>query len=464
MISKQELAQLAQQEGREDELMVQSFERLKSLPEDPAALFYMGLACSRSGNTGAAYTLYKMASQFIPDEPDLLNNLALSCVALDRVDDAIDLFKRALAKRDDPHFYGNLATAHLEKGDYARAVALCNSALRMQDIKNIKATRGFAKLYLGEWLDAWEDYSCAIGGKQRKYVDYGLTDWFPSGGVPRGARIIMHGEQGIGDEMMYAGLLHRFMQEYAPQEVVLDVDKRLRALFARSFPYATVYGTRRDEKYWLNRHPDLQYQMPIGELARALKITPETANLGAFLVVDPKLQRMYDALMGNMPMRIGVTWSGGSKGNHPEAREMGADVLMALCRYLTRQGAAIYSLQYRETTQAEINEHALPIAHHHFATGLGASYDHTAAFISNLDAVIGVDTAAHHAAAALGVPSFVLLNNSCTWVHNTLVDGRSPWYQAMRVFRQEPGESWMQTVERFIASEPLGQLTIREAA
>ncbi len=71
----------------------------------------------------------------------------------------------------------------------------------------------------------------------------------------------------------------------------------------------------------------------------------------------------------------------------------------------------------------------------------GMSASETAALISKLDLVITVDTFVAHLSGALNVPTWVCLPYSPDWRWLT---GRqdSPWYQSVRLFRQDESGSW----------------------
>jgi hypothetical protein len=65
----------------------------------------------------------------------------------------------------------------------------------------------------------------------------------------------------------------------------------------------------------------------------------------------------------------------------------------------------------------------------------------TAAFVSQLDLVIAVDTAVCHMAGALGKPVWVLLAFQPDW--RWLLDRTdSPWYPSARLFRQREPNDW----------------------
>ena len=80
---------------------------------------------------------------------------------------------------------------------------------------------------------------------------------------------------------------------------------------------------------------------------------------------------------------------------------------------------------------------------------LEVDLDTFAAQVAAMDLVITIDNSTAHLAAALGVPTWLLLPSAPDWRWQLSGD-RSPWYPTMRLFRQkEPGdwESVLREVE-----------------
>lgn len=69
----------------------------------------------------------------------------------------------------------------------------------------------------------------------------------------------------------------------------------------------------------------------------------------------------------------------------------------------------------------------------------------TAALMTQLDAVISVDTATAHLAGALGRPTAVLLPYACDWRWGESGD-TTPWYDSVRIFRQPEFGAWAPAV------------------
>jgi ADP-heptose:LPS heptosyltransferase len=75
----------------------------------------------------------------------------------------------------------------------------------------------------------------------------------------------------------------------------------------------------------------------------------------------------------------------------------------------------------------------------------------TAAIIANLDLVISVDTSVLHLAGAMGKPVFLLDRYDHCW---RWLSGRSdsPWYPALRIFRQTRIGDWTFVLQQATAA------------
>ncbi|MBB5417004.1 ADP-heptose:LPS heptosyltransferase [Paraburkholderia sp. JPY171] len=70
-----------------------------------------------------------------------------------------------------------------------------------------------------------------------------------------------------------------------------------------------------------------------------------------------------------------------------------------------------------------------------------ATFDDTAAFVSELDLVITVCTSVAHLSGALGQRTWVLLDVNPHWVW-LLERGDSPWYPSATLYRQPRFGEW----------------------
>lgn len=89
-------------------------------PSRPPRVDYLGeaLALERQGNYNAALTSYRLALRDFPNDPKILQNLAIACTKTARYDEALRSYRRALEL--DPTLSGahyGIAFLLLKRGD-----------------------------------------------------------------------------------------------------------------------------------------------------------------------------------------------------------------------------------------------------------------------------------------------------------------------------------------------------------
>jgi hypothetical protein len=172
--------------------------------------------------------------------------------------------------------------------------------------------------------------------------------------------------------------------------------------------------------------PEVAYDTDIElmEIAHALRITLDDlpgripyVNVPA-CAVDPRCDRSL--------LHVGIAWR---SGEWDSSRSIPKDALWPLS---TVAGTALHSLQFPPEP--------LPFAVEELAC---RDIKRMAQWMRSLDLVISVDTVVAHLAGALGLPTWVLLNERPDW--RWLEDrDDSPWYPTMRLFRHST--DWQQTV------------------
>lgn len=422
-----------------DEAVARATELLDKNPHDSLALFLIGTVWAKAERFGLAVTAFERVAQLRPEKAEAWNNLGMALCGLHREEEARKAFLEAWRRDKRANYPANVALTYMEQRDHKTALEWCAKAFKIEpEHPGAKTTFGMCSLALGNWREGWPAMGYALGGKFRKEVQFGDE---PRWDGAAGKRVVFYGEQGLGDEIMYASCLPDAIGHC--QEVVIECDPRLEGLYRRSFPKASVYGTRRQQEVeWPAKH-QLDARCPVGQLPEYFRPTPESCPGTTYLVADPERRIQWRALFdswGKKP-KIGLAWSGGSKHNNPEAREIGLEVFRPLIEAVD---ADWVSLQYKDPAQ-EIEEAGLPVRHFPRAT-LTPDYDDTAGLVAELDLVIGPHTSVHHLAGALGVPSLILVPKKTLWIYAL---DRMPWYANAKLVRQVG--TWAETIEKLPA-------------
>ena len=157
------------------------------------------------------------------------------------------------------------------------------------------------------------------------------------------------------------------------------------------------------------------------------------------VLVDQWRRRLTNQPVG---MKVGLVWSGRPGSARYNRRAL---MLEQLAPLASVGDVRFYSLQKGEgAAQSKSPPSGMQLAD--WSEELDDFAD-TAAFIQNLDLVIGVDTAVAHLAGAMGKPVWLLLSFSPEW-RWMLNQSDSPWYPTMRLFRQPKFADWPSAIDQ----------------
>lgn len=449
-------------------------------PGEVPVITALGVALSRTGAYDRAVPLLKQAAAHQPDLPNVWADLAQACGKSNRLDDACEALVRLLEldpERADN--YATLAGFEARRGNLARAEALCHEALRrdsaggiaLGNLGNIRSLQGrfeeaeelfqrqlalrpddapthcnlsFMLLRLRRYGEGWPHYSWRWKGPSWTTPDTGhcgLPRW--DGAVPAPGRVLIWREQGIGDQILYASLLPELAVRGL--DIVLSTEKRLVPLLGRSFPGIEVIT--HDDKMDVGALR-LACQRPLGDIAELCR--PDAASFAHhpanYLKADPErvaeLRARYRGLGGRF--LIGISWNS----RNPNTGRHKSISLGDMQPLLQQPDASFVSLQYGEAA-ADVDTLPPGQVYRDPAIDPLRDIEGQAAQIATLDLVVTVSTAAAHLAAALGIPTLILLPEAWGqlwyWGHE---GERTPWYPRVRICRGDTGERVDDIVER----------------
>lgn len=438
-------------------------------PADAAALTTAGNALTDLRRPALAAALHERALRLVPGLTPARDNLGVALLALGRDAAAEACHRQVLAA--DPTAVGawiNLAAALRHQGRPAAARTTLNMALALAPADDdalanltwllristpnpladpwmdrafrrapqspaILFNRGVALLAAGELAGGWAGYDQRFRVRALAAAAPALDAPPWMGGPLTGRRLLVWGEQGVGDQMMFASLLPDLLARAAAEggSVTLIPEPRLAGLFRRAFPGAAVVEEFHDPAV---RAADCHCGM--GSLGRWLQ--PRLADFSpqrAWLTADPALVAAWrDRLAGPATgrLRVGLAWRSGLLTG--ERRREYTD-LAAWGNLLALPGVTVVNLLYG--AENELAAAAQPPLN--FADlDLKNDFEGLAALISNLDLVISPATSVGEMAAALGVPVW-RFGTAGDWTR--LGTAVRPWFPAQTIFAARPGET-----------------------
>ena len=399
------LGMIEYQSGR-PQLAVEMIRKAIAINQKQAAYHSnLGTVLQSQGELDEAAKCYKRALALQPELAEVHTNLGNIFQAQDKLDEAVTSHERALALQPglaEAHY--NLGLAQLLKGDFSS---------------------GWQNL---EWRWQTEDHQTPM----RTYPQPLWTgEKFASGDL------LIWGEQGIGDEIMFAGLIPDAIR--TGNRCLLHCDPRLQPLFARSFPGVDVVSGP-------NPKPDIAAHLPIGSLPRMFRSTTAAfaATTSPYLTADLAARERLRANYADGRRLLGLAW-------HTKNRKTGRDRSIDLSLFaplFARPDIRWVSLQYGDHDALENQAAAAhaPLLIDRSVDQL-ANIDSFAAQIAAMDMVITIDNSTAHLAGALGVPAWVMLPFARDWRWLQARED-SPWYPTMRLFRQPKPGDWQSVLQR----------------
>jgi hypothetical protein len=222
-------------------------EALRADPDDAQCLFIMALLFARAERFGEAIPLLEKVTRLKPSKAGAWNNLGMCYQECGRLKQAQAAFKKAIDLAPSPDYYANLGAAYNAECNYPEGKRWCKKALDIEPHHaTAQATMGFCDLAQGNWADGWKGYDYSLGGRFRKEVKLGNEPRWDGEYVEN---LFVYGEQGIGDEIMYASCFGRSEREGGPCHSGMRC-AACRGCFAVFPGRCEVHGTRRAAPAW----------------------------------------------------------------------------------------------------------------------------------------------------------------------------------------------------------------------
>lgn len=401
------------------------------------ALFMIGYLMMESENYGLAYHMYKRCEQLNPRVSEIYSNMGM-CLEYSDPRGAEELFKKSYKmKPDNASGYANEGLLCLQSNRPEKCIKLSQKALDIDpNLIAPKHNIGLAQIMLRQWEDGWKNYFDTLGVKHRERRDYGFPEW----NGEKGKTILVYGEQGVGDEIMFASCLPDLMKD---NRVILDTDSRLQGLFQRTFPNALVYGTRFNNNSPIldNHAKEIDFQCAIGQLPHFFRNKDEDFSGEPYLKPDPERCIQWKALFDTFKgKKVGIAWSGGLE--RTGARKRTLD--LSDFEPLFNDTDTYISLEYKPSDPELIDKYR--IKEYPRATAKGGNIDDLAAMVSQLDLVVTACTTVVYVAGALGIPCVVLVPKEPGYRYHK--EGDFPWYNSVKLVRQK--STWKKCVEEAV--------------
>lgn len=433
-----------------DDLAVQAGTRAIELnPQLAVAHGNLAAALWTQGRLEQAERHARESVRLKPKQLSFRANLALILKDLGRIDEARALYRQIVSEAPQ---HGKLAadmgTLAVEcDGDLDAAREWLRKAQALSDNPRPFLAGAIVELLAGRFDAAWPLYEYRKQVPDQRY-QHELFARYPSwrGEDLGSGRLLVYGEQGLGDEVMFASMF-RDLEKRVPNLTLL-CDMRLGSLFRRSFPrFEVIAEPRERQASVIDEIKDVRGVVAAGSLGQYFRRHHEDFPRERYLLADPERTSEWRARLARLGSgtKIGLSWIGGHQSTGRSRRSLSLEQLRPV---LEIPGVTWISLQYTDCA-AEIAAMAAAGIEVHQFPGVTNDMDDLASLIEALDFVVSVCNTTVHIAGATGKEVLVMAPFVPEWRYG-MTGEEMVWYASARVLRQAEYGKWDNVLARIV--------------
>lgn len=473
-----EAARNLHREGRAVEALSGLDQLLADAPDHLPSLVMRGSVLLALDRPEDAERHWRRALSAFPDQEVLVSNLGALLRELERPDEALALADDTLSRKPGlahvamlradalaalgrfeeaaeayravPRAPGLAIDASTKEAQSLAALGRRDAALKLLDRAiaeapaNVHAPfrRALVRLGFGDF-GGWTDYEARwrvpnMVERLGRIVTHRIVPQLTQKPTPSdlaGRRILLLGEQGIGDQVMFASMIPDLAG--VARSVTCVCDPRLVSLFAASMPqiaFASPANARISGD-------SIDRVVAMGSLGHAFRPTPEAFPGAPYLTPRPEVRAKWAGRLGPKarPLRIGLAWRGGTALTRRSFRSLS---LAQLQPVLDLPGCEFVSLQHGDVA-AEL---AASPSIRSFAADDLKDFEDLAGLVAELDLVVSVQTSLVHLCGALGQTCLTLVPRNAEWRYGAS-GAVMPWYRSVRIHRQPESGDWKPVIE-----------------
>jgi tetratricopeptide (TPR) repeat protein len=436
---------------------------LDQFPELPALWFHAGNLFFATDRLAMSMMAYEKAIELEPVAP-AYGNLGAVYRRMELRDKALETLAYSVdLDPDNEMTLNNLAACYVNEGAPDLGLKYADEAIKLRpEFSRAGWNKALCLLELGRFAEGFDLYRQGLGKdrivREYKRPDGSAIDYLPAD-IPVAGKLLVYGEQGIGDELMFSTMLWDLADHC---EIVFDCHPRLYEIYASAAVPATLSPTRKDEAGpALALLADVDYAVSIGDLAAHCRrhrddFTGAWKRWAPFYEPDHEEVQGYRVLLEGLAEGrkiIGLATRGGVIKTNRNYRTLEPKQLEPI---LTNDRYMFVSLDYEnmESTMEHINTHYGPDkiyqffgVNHHF------NYARTQALVAATDALVTVCQSVFHLSAAMNHRTLCLVPDKPAWRYG-LWGKKSFWYPSnnVRLFRKLPDKPWDDVIAKVAGS------------
>lgn len=243
------------------------------------------------------------------------------------------------------------------------------------------------------------------------------------------AKVYIYPVTKFGDTIFFSRYIFKLKQDYPDLKLIFSPDAPLRTLFEEN-------GIKTYDKPEIK---DVDYQISVEGLAYLYKDSETKVLTEGYLKANKEKSEYYRCkYLSKNKLNIGFVWN---TSKQSDIRNIPLELFEEL---FSLNNTQFYALQKDVNIKEELNlsRYFVPCPARQMA-----DFSDTAAFIENLDIVIGCDTSVTNLSGAMGKNTIIILPTHADWRWE-LYEQNSNWYKSVKLFRKKPNQGYEEVFDR----------------
>lgn len=445
---------------------------LDQFPKESRLWFYGGCVLFKAARVASAAAHFERAIQ-LDETPFVYSNLGACYRRLNLHEEGLEILRQAHERA--PNYAPtlvNLGSMYVNEGCPEEGIPYLEKAKATSDERGAIWNLGLLYLESARFAEGFDHYRQGVS-HERAARSFGSS----KGTIPepemltpelfeehggKGKRIVVWGEQGIGDELMFGTILEDMRKDF---EVVFECHPRLQRLHNNAHPNLKLYPTRKEEwiSWPIEQKEIFDFKCAIGDMASYYRRSLDAfkdhwKQAGATYRANPEeIMRYREHLLSEAGGRP-IVALGTRGGVMQTARQYRTIRTQEIDRLMKETDAYFVSIDYDDMfglanyiseTHGEGRFRWVPTITQHW------DYDHLAALLAACDMTVTVCQSAAHLSAGMGLKTRVLTPIRCAWRYAQIKEEPDLWYwypdEDIKLIRQDDPKSWDHPINRIIS-------------
>lgn len=414
---------------------------IKINPNYYEAIFNKANTLKELNRFDEALKLYDEVLEIKPDFTSALFNKGCVLKEIKKFNESLLCFDNLILKNSgDYQSWFNKGNIYQDLNNYEQSSLCYNKSIQLnpnffESIYNL----GTLELHNFNFAAGWEGYESRWNKKQflNHPIHLAKKIWQ---GKKNNNKLLIFGEQGIGDQILYSSILPDFA--HFPQEKYLLLDERLKSIFQRSFNEFKFILKKDYEKENL-----YDEYISIGSLGRLFRkdLNSFQAKKVNYLITDSLKNKEIKKNKIFEKKTCGISWFS----SNPSFSSNKSIPIEKFLPILNLKKINYINLQYGNTNgevsllkkKYDIDIFSIP------NINTFENIDGLLSIIDCCDIIVTISTTVAHLSGAIGKKTLLLLPYSVGkfWYWHS-VNGKSLWYPSINIFCQTKEGEWHQPI------------------